>query len=181
MVGSGTFKGKIGKTYQLHMSKDLTSIPNIQIMLVTERLLAATLVLSISGRFDQNNDMALETALLRGQEKKMLHVILNLEQVSSIDTAGIGRIFLTFFRLKHNGICLSLVNPKPHVLEILDLVEIPKILRVFESDDAALAWQASSPQFPSATPNKSDWELVAEQDGHQQTTWLHQSSPEASA
>lgn len=134
-------------------------------MLVTERFYPSTLILTLSGRFDQTNDMALETAMLRGQEKKVLHVVFNLEQISTIDTAGIGRMYVTFFRNKKKGICLSFVHPKPKVREILDLVEIPKILRVFESDDAALAWQASSPQFPSApTVSSSTWDITAKED-----------------
>ena len=152
-------------------------------MLVTERFYPSTLILTLSGRFDQTNDMALETAMLRGQEKKVLHVVFNLEQISTIDTAGIGRIYVTFFRLKQKGICLSLVHPKPNVREILDLVEIPKILRVFESDDAALAWQASSPQFPSdPTVPSSTWDITAKVDLSQQpSSWLHKSPKEASA
>ena len=151
-------------------------------MLVTERFFPTTLVLTLSGRFDQKNDMALETALLRGEDKNVLHVVFNLEQVSSIDSAGIGRIFLTFFRLKQNGVCLSLVHPKPSVLEILNLVETPKILRVFECDEAALAWQASSPQFPSSSTDPSSvWDAVAEQDLNPQSTWMHKSSTKASA
>ena len=152
-------------------------------MLVIERFFPSTLVLTLSGRFDQNNEMDLETALLRGQEKKVLHVVFNLEQVSSIDSAGIGRIYLTFFRLKQKGICLSLVNPKPSVREVLDLVEITKIMRVFESDKDALAWQASSPQFPSGispSPN-ADWNIVAEHNLPQQPGWVHESQPEAQA
>lgn len=151
-------------------------------MLVTERYVSTTLILTISGRFDQKNDTALETALLRGFEKNVLHVVFNLEQVSTIDTAGIGRIYLTFFQLKQKGICLSLVKPKPRVLEILTVVEIPRNLRVFESDDAALAWEASSPQFPSLSSGSSiEWGPVSEHDLSGQPGLLHKPSKEASA
>ena len=160
----------------------ITTLAEFESMLVTERFYPSTLILTLSGRFDQKNDMALEMAMLRGQEKKVLHVVFNLEQISTIDTAGIGRMYVTFFRLKQKGICLSLVHPKPSVREILDLVEIPKILRVFESDDAALAWQASSPQFPSApTVPSSTWDITAKEDLSQQPSWLHKSPKEASA
>jgi len=149
-------------------------------MLVIERYYPSTLVLTLSGRFDQKNDVALETAMLRGEKKKVHHVVFNLEQISTIDTAGIGRVYLTFFRLKQKGICLSLVNPKPDVRKFLELVEISKILRMFESDDAALAWQASSSQFPSATTvSSSDGEITPKEDHSQRLLWL--SPTEASA
>jgi len=161
----------------------ITTLAESQSMLVIERFYPSTLVLTLSGRFDQKNDMALETAMLRGQEKKVLHVVFNLEQISTIDTAGIGRLYVTFFQLKQKGICLSLVHPKPSVREILELVEIPKILRVFESDDAALAWQASSPQFPSATTVPSSaWEIPTEENQSLQAGWSsHKAPTEASA
>ena len=163
-------------------NKPITTFAEFESMLVIERFYPSTLILTLSGRFDQKNDMALETAMLRGQEQKVLHVVFNLEQISTIDTAGIGRLYVTFFQLKQKGICLSLVHPKPSVREILDLVEIPKILRVFESDNAALAWQASSPQFPSGnnTPAAS-WDVSAEEDRSQQPGWLHKSPTEAPA
>ncbi len=151
-------------------------------MLVLERYHPSTLILTLSGRFDQKSDMALETALLRGEERRVQHVVFNLEQISTIDTAGIGRIYVTFFQLKQKGVCLSLINPKPSVREILDLVELPKVMRVFESDEAALAWQASSPQFPSSSPRpSSNWDVASEQDISAQSRWAHKSPTEASA
>lgn len=152
-------------------------------MLVLEQYFSSTLVLTLSGRFDQKNDMALETALLRGDERRVQHVVFNLEQISTITTAGIGRIYVTFFRLKHKGVCLSLINPKPSVREILDLVEIPKVMRVFKSVKAALAWQASSPQFPSTSSSvpSSDWDVASEPDLPEKPTWVHKSPTEASA
>jgi anti-anti-sigma factor len=160
----------------------ITTLAESQSMLVIERFYPSTLVLTLSGRFDQKNDMALETAMLRGQEQKVLQVVFNLEQISTIDTAGIGRLYVTFFQLKQKGICVSLVHPKPSVREILDLVEIPKILRVFESDNAALAWQASSPQFPSTTNVPfSAWEVNAEEDLSSQPGWSLKAPTEASA
>ncbi len=151
-------------------------------MLVLEHFVSSTLVLTLSGRFDQKNDMDLETALLRGDERRVQHVVFNLEQISTIDTAGIGRIYVTFFRLKDKGVCLSLVNPKPSVREILDLVEIPKVMQIFESDEAALAWQASLPQLPSSAPGSSpDWAAVSEHEISKPQQWAHKSPTEASA
>lgn len=155
---------------------------NLNPMLVLEQFYSSTLVLNLSGRFDQKNDMALETALLRADERRVQHVVFNLEQISTITTAGIGRIYVTFFRLKHKGVCLSLINPKASVREILDLVEIPKVMRVFESDAAALAWQASSPQFPSSSSGPApDWDMDSEPSLTEKPTWAMKSSTEASA
>ncbi|MDA0738787.1 MAG: STAS domain-containing protein [Nitrospirae bacterium] len=151
-------------------------------MLVLEEFDSSTLILTLSGRFDQRNDMDLETALLRGDEKRVRHVIFNLEQISTIDTAGIGRIYVTFFRLKEKGVCLSLVNPKPSVREIFDLVEIPKVMRVFESDEAARVWHASvfTLSSPSAV-SSPDWQAVQEPELPEPQKWAHKSPTEASA
>jgi anti-anti-sigma factor len=149
-------------------------------MLVIERYHPSTLVLTLSGRFDQKGDMALETAMLRGEDKNVLHVVFNLAKISTIDTAGIGRLYVTFFRLKQKGIYLSLVNPKPAVQTILDLVEIPKIIQVFESDEAALAWLDTESQVRS-DPTVSPWVVSSEDDPSKQSTWSHTSPTEASA
>lgn len=149
-------------------------------MLVIEHYHPSALVLTLSGRFDQKGDMALETAMLRGEEKKVLHVVFNLEQISTIDTAGIGRMYVTFFRLKQKGIYLSLVNPKPAVRKVLNLVEIPKVIHVFESEEAALAWQGTSPPL-SSNPIVPHWGSPSDDDSSKPSAWSHKSPTEASA
>ncbi len=110
-------------------------------MLVTEHMLQGTIVLTLSGRFGQSHDPVLENALLKGTDQRTKQIVFNLEKVSSIDSTGIGLIFLTFYRLEQIGINLRLVNPKPEVRKLLDLVKIPLLMPLFNSNEEAVTAQ----------------------------------------
>ena len=107
-------------------------------MLVTEHMLQGTIVLTLSGRFGQSHDPVLESALFKGTDQRTKQIVFNLEKVSSIDSTGIGLIFLTFYRLEQIGINLRLVNPKPEVRKLLDLVRIPLLIPLFNSNEEAV-------------------------------------------
>ncbi len=51
-------------------------------MLLTEFSLGDAQVITISGRFDRNHEVALETALWQAEQKERRQVIFNLETLS---------------------------------------------------------------------------------------------------
>ena len=107
-------------------------------MLLTEVSLGDAQVITISGRFDHNHEVALETAIWQAEQKDCRQVIFNLENLSSIDKAGIGNILFAHYRLKRKGILLSLVNPRPSVHKVLQFVELTLLLPIFNSIDEAV-------------------------------------------
>jgi len=107
-------------------------------MLLTECSLGDAQVITISGRFDHSNEVALEAALWQAEQKECRQVIFNLENLSSMDKAGIGTILFAHYRLKRKGILLSLVNPKPAVHKVLQFVELTLLLPIFNSIDEAV-------------------------------------------
>ena len=106
-------------------------------MLLTEVSLGDARVITISGRFDHNNEVALEAALWQAEQKECRQVIFDLENLSSMDKAGIGNILVAHYRLKRKGILLSLVNPRPSVHKVLQFVELTLLLPIFNSNVGA--------------------------------------------
>ncbi len=106
-------------------------------MLLTEFSLGDAQVIIISGRFDHNHEIALEVALGRAELKECRQVIFNLENLSSLDKAGIGNILFAHHRLKRKGILLSLVNPRPSVHKMLQFVGLTLLLPIFNSNVGA--------------------------------------------
>lgn len=107
-------------------------------MLVIEERIQDVQIMTISGRFDHSNEIALNTALDRAEANKLRHVVFNLERVSSIDSAGIGKILITFYRLRQKGIALSLVHPRGEVQELLNLTGISRLIPIFDVNNEAL-------------------------------------------
>ena len=87
-------------------------------MVLRERWLKEAQVLLLSGRLDQSGEMVLGTAISKAQEAGCGHIMLNLEQISWIDSSAIGRIFLTYHELRRQGVRLSLINPKPAIRQL---------------------------------------------------------------
>ncbi len=106
-------------------------------MLLTEFSLGDAQVIIISGRFDHNHEIALEVALGRAELKECRQVIFNLENLSSLDKAGLGTILFAHYRLKRKGILLSLVNPRPSVHKMLQFVGLTLLLPIFHSNVGA--------------------------------------------
>ena len=107
-------------------------------MLVLERWEKDAKVIILSGRFDKSARVGLETAIAQAEEARCHHIILDLANVSSIDSAGIGKLFLTYRHLQRKSIQLSLLDPRPVVQEILNLVELSKVLAIHKTDQDVL-------------------------------------------
>ena len=104
-------------------------------MLLSERWEKDSKVIILSGRFDKSARVGLETAIAQAEEALCHHIILDLANVSSIDSAGIGKLFLAYHHLHRKGIQLSLMNPRPVVEKILNLVKLSTVMPICKSHE----------------------------------------------
>ena len=108
-------------------------------MLVSTHIEKDKVILNLSGRFDKTAKIGLEAAILGAQEIGSRHIILNLTNVSWVDSAGLGKIFLTYHHLNRKKVRISIVNPKPQVKELLEMVNIPSIVPIYETEEEAVS------------------------------------------
>lgn len=83
-------------------------------------------------------ELAELTELVRGSEQSLLErltplvrrqsVLLDLGRVQRIDAAGIAALISLHANAYEAGYCFTVVNPTPHVAEILSLVGLERIL-----------------------------------------------------
>jgi anti-sigma B factor antagonist len=66
-------------------------------------------------------------------------VLLNLQQVTFIDSCGVGEIVAAFSTVKKSGGHLKLCSPTKMVGEVLRLVRVPTLVESFDSETDALA------------------------------------------
>ena len=95
-------------------------------------------VIRIGPNFDAQAEHNLESAVYQVQEARGKHVLLDLEALKTIDSRGLGKLFLAYHHLNRNQIRLGLVNPTPAVKEMLDFVNFSQVVKIFESVDKAL-------------------------------------------
>src|SRR5271166_1544193 len=66
------------------------------------------------------------------------HVVLNLNDVSEIDTTGLGTLLFALAKLRKAGGGLALVNLKPSHIKVLLEARIANVFEVFKTDQDAI-------------------------------------------
>lgn len=99
-------------------------------MLVKVRWENETSILMLSGRFDKSARVPVETALAEGEGRPWKQVVMDFSRVSSMDSAGIGKLLLLYHLLRKKGVALSVINPKPSVENLLHLVSLATIIPI---------------------------------------------------
>jgi anti-anti-sigma factor len=108
-------------------------------MELTERQEGSATVLEINGRFDFAARREFKEAMDRLQQAGCRHVILNIEQVSFVDSSALGLLVVAHQNLKLKEGRISLVNPQSYVRQILDLANVPRMIPVFATIQEACA------------------------------------------
>jgi len=101
-------------------------------MLVLTRWEREIRILLLSGRFDKAARVPVETALAEGEGRPCKQVILDFSRVSSMDSAGIGKLLLLYYSLRKKGVALTVLNPRPVVEELLDVVHLGTLIPIVQ-------------------------------------------------
>ena len=126
-------------------------------MHVTERQVGDVTVVDVSGKvtLGDGGDVVLKDKMASLVQQGHKKVLLNLGDVSYVDSAGLGAIVQSYATLNKNGGSLKLLNTTKR---IKDLLSITKLLMVFECHDeeaAALEQDRKSTRLNSSHSAKS--------------------------
>jgi len=96
-------------------------------------------VITLGASLDAETEHALESAVYQAQKAQGQHILLNLQALTTIDSRGLGKLFLTYHHLSRQKIRLSMVSPRPVVRELLEFVNFPKLAPLYHSMEDLLA------------------------------------------
>ena len=103
-------------------------------MQIEERIVDGVTVLDLKGKMTLGEgDELLKEKINAMLQQNRKHLLLNLEGVPYIDSAGLGEIVRTYTTVSRQGGKLKLVNLTKR---ITDLLSITKLLTVFETFDS---------------------------------------------
>lgn len=66
------------------------------------------------------------------------NVLLNLEKVSYMDSAGIGELVACYKRAKEKGGSVKLLNPSGKVFDLLQLTKLEEVFETYKNEKEAL-------------------------------------------
>jgi anti-sigma B factor antagonist len=107
---------------------------NEGLMQLSERRIGDVLVVDVSGKITLGEgDQVLKDKMRSLVQQGHTKVLLNLGDVSYVDSAGLGEIVQSYATVTKNGGALKLLNVTKR---IQDLLSITKLLTVFETFDS---------------------------------------------
>ncbi len=106
---------------------------------MTERDVSGVTVLDIEGRIvlgeESNSFREKVKSLLAAGKKK---IVLNLAQVTYIDSAGLGTLVATFHSARSQGAMLKLVNLGSKFKEVLQVTKLMTVFDTYDNEPAAI-------------------------------------------
>lgn len=107
-------------------------------MNIVERQLEDALILDVSGRFEFQATPQFFAMLDRLEDLHCGHLILNLEEVSFVDSAALGAIHVAHQKLAAMGGTMSIVNPLPQVQGLMERANLTSIIPIHTLEEQAL-------------------------------------------
>lgn len=107
---------------------------------ITERKVKDVTILDLAGSIRIGDDSSkLRNALRKIEGDGAKNILLNLAEVSTIDSSGLGELVASFVSIKKNGGELKLFNLTERVSELMVITKLLTVFDVFETEEEAVA------------------------------------------
>ena len=109
-------------------------------MKITERPVGDVLILDLSGKIVLGEgDEVLRNRVREVVSKGHRKVLLNLEGVPYVDSAGLGELVRCHTRLRRVGGKIKLLNLTARMQDLLQITKLVTVFATFESEEAAIS------------------------------------------
>ena len=109
-------------------------------MTIGERTMGPATVLELSGRLVLGDgDEPLKGKVKDLMKQGATHVMLNMTDVTYIDSAGLGALVGVSLSARHQGRVITLVNPSKRLLELLATARLQHVVKCCDSESQALS------------------------------------------
>ena len=107
---------------------------------IAERTSGSVVILDLHGKITlgDGGDVALKTKIASVLQHGHKWIVLNLSDVTYVDSAGLGEIVQAFASAGKNGGKLKLLGVPKRVRDLLAITKLLPIFEIFEDEDAAV-------------------------------------------
>jgi anti-sigma B factor antagonist len=108
-------------------------------MQIEERVVGDVTILDLKGKITLGEgDEALKDKINSLIHQNRKRILLNLEDVPYIDSAGLGEIVRTYTTVSRQGGQLKLVNLTKRITDLLSITKLLTVFETFDSESEAL-------------------------------------------
>ncbi len=108
-------------------------------MQIEERRSGDVMILDLTGKLTiGDGDELLRDKINSLLQQKQRQLLLNLEGVPYIDSAGLGEIVRTYTTVKNNGGDLKLLNLTKRIADLLAITKLATVFESFDSEEDAV-------------------------------------------
>lgn len=124
---------------QQHKAAELPDADSHDFHLAVEPLSDHASVVSVGGELDLSTVPALRGALTGALDRGITSLIVDLTDVTFVDSVGVGAILHTKRRLGANGVLAVVLAPETYARVIFDVVGADSVVEVFKTRAEATA------------------------------------------
>jgi anti-sigma B factor antagonist len=97
-----------------------------------------TAILDCKGKLTiGEGDVALRGQILDALKMGYKKIVLNLKEITTIDSAGLGEIIRSFTTAKKENTELGILNPSDKVFDLLTLTKLITVLPIYSNEEEA--------------------------------------------
>lgn len=113
-------------------------------MKIETRMREGVTILAPKGRITiGEGDVALREAVQQAMTAGARHLLIDLQETSTIDSSGIGELVAAYTTVTNRGGNLKLLKLPPKVHDILQITQLVTVFEVYDSEEEAVASFAS--------------------------------------
>jgi len=105
---------------------------------IDERMVGDVVIMSVKGEIDLYNAPDVKDMISDYIEDDKVKLVMNLEQLSFIDSSGIGALISSLSNLQKENGALKLVNMHGSVRKVFDLTKLTGFFGVYDSEEEAV-------------------------------------------
>ena len=108
-------------------------------MQIDERRVAGVTILKLSGRLELDDGAeALRDHINQLVDRGRVHVVLDMKNVTRLDSAGIGVLVGKYLTVKKRGGSIKLLNLTERSSRLLQITKLESVFEIFSDENAAV-------------------------------------------
>ena len=115
-------------------------------MHISERTVGDVVIVDVSGKvtLGDGGDVVLKDKMQSLVQQGRKKVLLNLAEVSYVDSAGLGEIVQSYATVMKNGGALKLLNVTKRIKDLLSITKLVAVFDTFDTEQEAIASYAAT-------------------------------------